>query len=102
MLDKNSIYYKQVQLLLEVLPYVSQEECFALKGGTAINMLTDTDVGHTVAYNRGTGPVFSPDPRARLVEAGIVRFNAAEDPDVLHGTPTEGCEGTEGKFASHP
>ncbi len=38
MLDKTSIYYKQVQLLLEVLPYVSKEECFALKGGTAINM----------------------------------------------------------------
>lgn len=38
MLDKNSIYYKQVQLLLEALPYVSTEECFALKGGTAINM----------------------------------------------------------------
>lgn len=38
MLDKNSIYYKQAQLLLEVLLYVSQEECFALKGGTAINM----------------------------------------------------------------
>ncbi|MBN2767511.1 MAG: nucleotidyl transferase AbiEii/AbiGii toxin family protein, partial [Campylobacterales bacterium] len=38
MLDKNSIYYKQVQLLLGVLPFVSQEECFALKGGTAINM----------------------------------------------------------------
>ncbi|MFT7880799.1 MAG: nucleotidyl transferase AbiEii/AbiGii toxin family protein [Sulfurimonas sp.] len=38
MLDRGSIYYKQVQLLLEVLPYVSKEECFALKGGTAINM----------------------------------------------------------------
>ena len=38
MLDKVSIYYKQVQLLLEVLPFVSKEECFALKGGTAINM----------------------------------------------------------------
>lgn len=38
MLDKNSIYYKQVKLLLEVLPHVSNEECFALKGGTAINM----------------------------------------------------------------
>ena len=38
MLDKNSIYYKQVQLLLEVLPFISQEEGFALKGGTAINM----------------------------------------------------------------
>lgn len=38
MLDKTSIYYKQVQLLIEVLPYVSKEKCFALKGGTAINM----------------------------------------------------------------
>jgi len=38
MLDKNSIYYKQVQLLLEVLPFVLKEGCFALKGGTAINM----------------------------------------------------------------
>jgi predicted nucleotidyltransferase component of viral defense system len=38
MLDRNSIYYKQAQLLLEVLPYVSQEKCFTLKGGTAINM----------------------------------------------------------------
>ncbi len=38
MLNKASIYYKQVQLLLEVLPFVSKEECFALKGGTAINM----------------------------------------------------------------
>lgn len=38
MLDKTSIYYKQVQLLTEVLPYVAKEECFALKGGTAINM----------------------------------------------------------------
>ncbi len=37
-MDSSSIYYKQVQLLLEVLPYVSDEECFALKGGTAINM----------------------------------------------------------------
>ncbi len=38
MLDKTSIYYQQVQLLLEVLPCVSKEDCFALKGGTAINM----------------------------------------------------------------
>ncbi len=38
MIDSSNIYYKQVQLLLEVVPYVSNEECFALKGGTAINM----------------------------------------------------------------
>ncbi len=37
-MNKNSIYYKQVQLLMRVLPFVAKEECFALKGGTAINL----------------------------------------------------------------
>ena len=37
-MDKNSHYYKQVQLLVSVLPYVAKEKCFALKGGTAINL----------------------------------------------------------------
>jgi len=30
-------YYKQVELMLQLLPFVAQEECFALKGGTALN-----------------------------------------------------------------
>jgi predicted nucleotidyltransferase component of viral defense system len=31
-------YRAQVDLLLQILPYVAEEECFALKGGTAINL----------------------------------------------------------------
>lgn len=31
-------YQRQVTLLVRVLPYVAVEECFALKGGTAINL----------------------------------------------------------------
>jgi hypothetical protein len=31
-------YKAQVALLLDVLPYVAKEKCFAMKGGTAINM----------------------------------------------------------------
>jgi hypothetical protein len=31
-------YKKQVALLLSVLPEVGKEECFALHGGTAINL----------------------------------------------------------------
>lgn len=31
-------YQRQVALLLRVLPYVADEKCFALKGGTAINL----------------------------------------------------------------
>ncbi len=37
-MDRNNIYYRQVQLLMQVLPFVAKQECFALKGGTAINL----------------------------------------------------------------
>ena len=36
MIDKT--YKAQVNLLLQALPFVAKEECFALKGGTAINL----------------------------------------------------------------
>lgn len=32
------IYRKQVELLVRTIPYVAEEKCFALKGGTAINL----------------------------------------------------------------
>jgi len=35
---KSSKFYSQVVLLLDVLPYIAKESCFALKGGTAINL----------------------------------------------------------------
>lgn len=38
MIDQGSSYFKQVQLLLRVLPFVTEESCFAVKGGTAINL----------------------------------------------------------------
>ena len=34
----NNAYQKQVGLLLDVLPEVAKEDCFALHGGTAINL----------------------------------------------------------------
>jgi len=38
LLTPDNPYYQQVVLLLDVLPIVGQETCFALKGGTAINL----------------------------------------------------------------
>ncbi|MBW9258752.1 MAG: nucleotidyl transferase AbiEii/AbiGii toxin family protein [Candidatus Thiodiazotropha sp. (ex. Lucinisca nassula)] len=38
MLNRNSPYYRQVELVMRVLPLVAQEPRFALKGGTAINL----------------------------------------------------------------
>jgi len=37
-MDRNSPYYKQVALLIQALPSVAKQKCFALKGGTAINL----------------------------------------------------------------
>lgn len=34
----SQIYRAQVDLMLQVLPYIAKEEIFALKGGTAINL----------------------------------------------------------------
>jgi predicted nucleotidyltransferase component of viral defense system len=35
---KNSTFFNQAALMVQVLPYVARESCFALKGGTAINL----------------------------------------------------------------
>ena len=37
-MDRTNPYYRQVELLVRVLPHVAKHECFALKGGTAINL----------------------------------------------------------------
>lgn len=37
-MDRRSSYYKQVQLLVQILPFIAKQPCFALKGGTAINL----------------------------------------------------------------
>jgi predicted nucleotidyltransferase component of viral defense system len=37
-MDNNNPYYRQVQFLIQLLPLVGEESCFALKGGTAINL----------------------------------------------------------------
>ena len=38
MLPEDNPYYPQMALLMDVLPLVANESCFALKGGTAINL----------------------------------------------------------------
>ncbi|MDE1187268.1 MAG: nucleotidyl transferase AbiEii/AbiGii toxin family protein [Pantoea sp.] len=37
-MDRTNIYYRQVQFLLQLVPVIARHDCFALKGGTAINL----------------------------------------------------------------
>lgn len=38
MIDRDSPYFRQVELLVRVMPFLETEPCFAVKGGTAINL----------------------------------------------------------------
>ena len=55
-------YLRQVGLLVRMLPFVAEERCFALKGGTAINLFVrdlprlsvDVDLAYLPIEDRGT------------------------------------------------
>ncbi len=37
-MDQNNPVFRKVILLVRTLPFVAEQKCFALKGGTAINL----------------------------------------------------------------
>lgn len=57
----NDIYHRKVELLLRILPFVTDEECFAIHGGTAINLFVknlyrlsvDIDITYIPLESRG-------------------------------------------------
>lgn len=59
---KDSPYFAQARLMLEALPLIAKESCFALKGGTAINLFlqnmprlsVDIDLTYLPQENRET------------------------------------------------
>ncbi|MBU6434132.1 MAG: nucleotidyl transferase AbiEii/AbiGii toxin family protein [Nitrospirae bacterium] len=61
-LSEDNPYRPQVALLLDVLPFVAQERCYALKGGTAINLFVrdlprlsiDIDLTYLPVQDRAT------------------------------------------------
>jgi hypothetical protein len=36
--NRDNLYFQQVALIIDLLPLIGEETCFALKGGTAINL----------------------------------------------------------------
>ena len=69
-------YVEQVKLLVNVLPYVAKEDCFALKGGTAINLFirdlprlsVDIDLDFTVNVSREELPEIKEKFKKRLTD----------------------------------
>jgi predicted nucleotidyltransferase component of viral defense system len=74
------IYRKQVALLMRVLPLIAEETCFALKGGTAINLFirdmprfsVDIDLTYVPVAPRAKSLV-AIDAAMKRIAAGVVK-----------------------------
>ena len=66
-------YRRQVALLVRTLPFVAEERCFALKGGTAINLFVRDLPRVSVDIDLTYLPVASRDESLRDVDAALRR-----------------------------
>ena len=70
----NDVYHQQVELLIRMLPYVAEEECFALKGGTAINLFYRDMPRLSVDIDLTYLPLADRDESLASIEAALQRI----------------------------
>jgi predicted nucleotidyltransferase component of viral defense system len=93
-MDRNNPFFKQVELLMAVLPQVSEQSCFALKGGTAINLFIRDLPRLSVDIDLAYLPVHERDPSLAAIDQALkeitasieTRLAAQVHPVVLRGT----------------
>ncbi len=73
-MNRDSIYYKQVELLVRVLPFVAREQCFALKGGTAINLFVQDMPRLSVDIDLVYLPIGHREPSLAQANAALTRI----------------------------
>lgn len=73
-MDRNSPYFKQVQLLVRMLPHIAEEYCFALKGGTAINLFVRDLPRLSVDIDLAYLPVESREESLENIRAALQRI----------------------------
>ena len=67
-------YRRQVTLLVRTLPFVAEETCFALKGGTAINLFVRDLPRLSVDIDLTCLPVASREESLADIDAGLLRI----------------------------
>jgi predicted nucleotidyltransferase component of viral defense system len=74
-------YRRQVALLIRTLPFVATERCFALKGGTAINLFVRNLPRLSVDIDLAYLPIHDRESSLAEIDAGLKRIaeKAAED-----------------------
>ena len=70
------IYRRQVALLVRVLPFIAKEPCFALKGGTAINLFIRSMPRLSIDIDLTYVPVAARDKSLTAIDAAMKRIDA--------------------------
>src|ERR1700741_5369256 len=88
-------YRKQVALLIRVIPIVAEETCFALKGGTAINLFVRNMPRLSVDIDLTYLPIQPREQSLREIDAALRRIAAAArsvspEEDITAVAPAEG------------
>jgi hypothetical protein len=72
----DSVYFKQAELLLRIIPLIDREAVFALKGGTAINFFVRDLPRISVDIDRLFPiPVYTPKPGGKTEIRMLGQFN---------------------------
>jgi predicted nucleotidyltransferase component of viral defense system len=72
----SEVYRNQVELLVRTIPYVAAEACFALKGGTAINLFVRDMPRLSVDIDLTYLPVADRAASLAAIEAALLRIKA--------------------------
>jgi predicted nucleotidyltransferase component of viral defense system len=83
-------YRRQVALLIRILPIVAQETCFALKGGTAINLFIRDMPRLSVDVDLTYLPVEERDASLTTIDAAMRRIAAGTKAGIEGAGVTEG------------
>lgn len=79
-------YKAQVQLLIRVMPFVAAEDCFALKGGTAINLFVRDLPRLSVDIDLAYLPIADRAASLTAIEAALLRIKQAIEAGVVGAT----------------
>lgn len=96
MLDRSNPYFRQVELVVRVLPLVASETCFALKGGTALNLFICDFPRLSVDIDLTYLPLGDRDDALRAIDDGLSRI-AEKIRRVIQGSKVLAAAGEAGR-----
>src|SRR4029077_5325143 len=88
------IYRRQAMLLIRLLPLIAEENCFALKGGTAINLFVRDMPRLSVDIDLTYVPVQPYEASLAAIDAAMGRIGERVKARIAGSTIAEGQNGS--------